>query len=101
VELKAGTQLKSAVGTTEVIVVKPPTAAVELTSGGVPMVPKDEGAGGGAIAAGQEGAILLGKRYVDEESDIEVLCTKAGDGALAVDGRVLVLKTAKPLPSSD
>ena len=24
--------------------------------------------------------MLLGKRYVDEESDIEVLCTKAGDG---------------------
>ena len=45
--------------------------------------------------------MLLGKRYVDDESDIEVLCTKAGDGALAVDGRPLVLKTAKPLPSSD
>jgi len=101
VELKAGTQLKSAVGTTEVIVVKAPGSAVELTSGGIAMVAKDGDAGSGAIAAGHEGSILLGKRYVDEESDIEVLCTKAGDGALAVDGRVLVPKTAKPLPSSD
>jgi hypothetical protein len=101
VELKAGTQLKSAVGSTEVIVVKAPGSAVELTSGGLPMVGKDAEGGGGAIAAGHEGSILLGKRYVDAESDIELLCTKAGEGALAVNGRPLELKTAKPLPSSD
>ncbi len=100
-DLKAGTQLKSAVGTTEVIVVKAPGAPVELTCGGLPMGGKDDEAGTGQVAAGHEGEVLLGKRYVDDESDIEVLCTKAGEGALAVDGRPLVLKTAKPLPSSD
>jgi hypothetical protein len=30
-----------------------------------------------------------------------VLCTKPGEGALAVGGHELVLKSAKPLPSSD
>jgi hypothetical protein len=84
-----------------VIVVKPPGAPVELTCGGVPMAGKDADAPTGALVAGHEGEVLLGKRYVDEASDIEVLCTKAGEGALEVDGRPLLPKTAKPLPSSD
>lgn len=100
-ELKAGSQLKSAVSTTEVVVVKAPGEPVTLTCGGVPMRGKDEDAPSAQTEAGHEGEALLGKRYVDDPSDIEVLCTKAGDGALAVDGRPLVLKTAKPLPSSD
>ena len=44
---------------------------------------------------------LIGKRYVEESSGLEVLCTKSGQGQLALDGVALVLKTAKPLPSSD
>ena len=100
-ELKPGIQLRSAVGTTEVVVVKAPGGPVELTSGGLPMVGRDEEAGPAPIAAGQEGSVLLGKRYVDTAGTIEVLCTKPGDGALALDGRPLELKTAKPLPSSD
>ena len=43
----------------------------------------------------------MGKRYSDEESGLEVLCSKAGEGALAGDGRALPVKGAKPLPSSD
>ena len=42
--------------------------------------------------------VLLGKRYADEASGIELLCTKPGPGPLAVDGRPLVVKGAKPLP---
>ncbi|HEX4244346.1 MAG TPA: hypothetical protein VHY77_02175 [Acidimicrobiales bacterium] len=100
-ELKAGVQLKSAVSTTEVVVVRAPTEEVSLTCGGAPMVGRDEDAGGSEMPAGDDGSSLLGKRYVDEASDIEVLCTKPGDGTLAVEGRPLVLKSAKPLPSSD
>lgn len=44
---------------------------------------------------------LLGKRYTDVATGIEVLCTKAGTGTLSLDGRPLDLKEAKPLPSSD
>ena len=100
-ELKAGVQLRSAVSTTEVVVVRAPKEAVTITCGGVPMVGRDEDSPGGEVQAGDEGSALLGKRYVDETSDIEVLCTKPGDGTLAADGRPLELKTAKPLPSSD
>ncbi len=44
---------------------------------------------------------LLGKRYEDEVSGLEVLCSKGGDGTLTLDDRPLVVKSAKPLPSSD
>jgi hypothetical protein len=100
-ELKAGVQLKSAVSTTEVVVVRAPKDEVTLTCGGAPMLGRDEESSGAAIQAGDDGSSLLGKRYVDETSEIEVLCTKPGDGTLAVDGRALELKSAKPLPSSD
>jgi hypothetical protein len=51
-------------------------------------------------ADAREGA-LLGKRYVEDALGLEVLCTKAGEGTLAVDGTALPIKDAKPLPSSD
>jgi hypothetical protein len=47
------------------------------------------------------GGTTLGKRYVDESSGLEVLCTKAGTGTLTLDGTPLTLQGAKPLPASD
>ena len=43
----------------------------------------------------------MGKRYVDAAGILELLCVKAGQGSLAVDGVALQTKDAKPLPSSD
>lgn len=100
-ELSAGSRWRSAVDTTEAIVVRPPTTEVDLECGGHPMVPMGADSPGGAIDDGHRGGTQLGKRYVDDEAGIEVLCTKAGEGSLAVSGRALVLKAAKPLPSSD
>lgn len=100
-ELKAGTQLKSAVGTTEVVVIRAPDHDATLTSGGAPMVGRDDDAPAADIEPGSEGTVLLGKRYVDAAGSIEVLCTKPGEGALALDGQPLEVKSAKPLPSSD
>ena len=37
----------------------------------------------------------LGKRYVDEEGSIELLCIKPGEGSLALGGVALGLKEAK------
>ncbi len=93
-ELKAGTRLRSTVGATaEVIVVRAPASAVELTlRGGAPMVPTDDPAPTVVPPDGHEGETQIGKRYVDEESNIEVLCTKAGTGVLAVDGRPLTIQ---------
>jgi hypothetical protein len=100
-ELKAGTQLRSAVGATEVVVIRAPEHPATLTSGGLPMVGRDDEVVPGGVEPGSEGSVLLGKRYVDEAGSIEVLCTKPGDGALALDGQPLEVKSAKPLPSSD
>lgn len=100
-ELKAGLRLRSAVCTTEVIVVKAPTAPVALTCGGAPMVPHGESAPAAHLDQSAASGTLMGKRYADEERGLELLCTKPGEGSLACDGEELMLKAAKPLPSSD
>ena len=46
------------------------------------------------------GGSLIGKRYTDG-GELELLCSKAGDGSLAVGDADLEIKGAKPLPSSD
>jgi hypothetical protein len=43
----------------------------------------------------------MGKRYVDSAETIELLCTKPGDGVPALNGELLQLNEAKPLPASD
>ncbi len=99
--MKTGSRLKSAVCGVEVIVIRAKAAQTTLNCGGQPMV---DGTGASrdprinpAFADGTE----LGKRYVDDEAGIEVLCTKAGEGTLSVGDRPLTLKAAKALPSSD
>ena len=99
-ELKPGTKVRSAVCSTEVVVVKAPSAAVDLECGGAPMVPATAEAPAAVDPARAEGT-LLGKRYADEASGLELLCTKGGEGSLSVGGVILPLKDAKPLPSSD
>ena len=100
-ELKAGVRLRSAVDEVEVIVVKG-QGDVDLRCGGHPVFPAGEQAPGGARAeAGFDKGTLLGKRYVDESGDLEVLCTKAGASSLSVGAEPLEIKEAKPLPSSD
>ena len=104
VELKPGIKARSAVCSTEVVVVKAPSAPVELECGGAPMVPATAEAPSAAAAAvdpARAEGTLLGKRYADEASGLELLCTKGGDGSLSVGGAILPLKDAKPLPSSD
>ena len=81
---------------------KPPKGPGVLKCGGNPMVDlKEEPAVGGAPAPDAMGGTQLGKRYVDEQTGLEVLCTKMGDGSLALDDRPLGLQGAKPLPPSD
>jgi hypothetical protein len=101
-QLKPGTRLRSAVCSAEVMVVAAPGSDVDLTCGGASMLPIDAAAAaGGAIAPDAAGGTQLGKRYTNESGDLEILCTKAGEGALGVNGALLAVKGAKPLPSSD
>lgn len=103
-KLTAGVRLRGVGSTTEVIVVRGPGDDVDLTCAGAPMValndPKAEAAAGAPVG-GDGPTILIGKRYVADGVDIELLCTKAGPGPLAVGETVLQPKTASALPASD
>jgi hypothetical protein len=55
----------------------------------------------GAPAPGFDGGTAIGKRFVDADDTMEVLCTKAGAGTLSIGPDALTQKGAKPLPSSD
>ena len=97
-ELRPGLKLKSAVCSTEVIVVAG-SGDVDLTCGGTAM--SEDGSGDGSVAAGLDEGTMLGKRYTNDDGTIEVLCTKPGDGSLGIGQTALGLKEAKPLPASD
>ena len=99
--LRPGLKLHSAVCDAQVVVVKASADAVELGCGGAPMLEDGQDAGGASLDPSLGDGPQLGKRYADDEIGLEVLCTRAGTGALTVDGRPLLLKGAKPLPSSD
>jgi hypothetical protein len=98
--LKAGTRLKSAVCSTEVMVVAAPKEEIEVTCGGAPLIAMGE-QGGGTLAEDAKGGTQIGKRYVNAAGDLEILCIKPGAGSLAAGGVALAIKGAKPLPSSD
>ena len=98
-KLKAGQSLVSAVDDTTVIAIRTPDADVTVTCGGVVMT--DTAGDKQAADPSQQDGTLIGKRYADEELGIELLCTKAGSGTLAVNGTPLPLKESKPLPASD
>jgi hypothetical protein len=97
---KAGARLRSAVSDVEVVVVRPPTEPLVVACGGEPMLALDDPRATGATFTGDD-VTALGKRYVDEDSGLELLCTKGGAGAVTANGRDLTIKGAKPLPSSD
>ena len=109
--LKPGDQLASTVCTTRVVVVRVPQDAGEgqgqgqgqgrpvIECGGSPMEVATPGAK--PAPPGPDTATLLGKRYVSEAGDVELLCTSSGAGALSCDGTPMTVKSAKPLPASD
>ncbi|MCI3274336.1 hypothetical protein [Streptomyces cylindrosporus] len=97
---RPGDQLASTVCTTRVVVVRAPAGRQPaLTCGGAPMVPAATAPP--APATGADPVTLLGKRYVDAEGALELLCTSPGAGELACDGVPMTIKAAKPLPASD
>ena len=100
-QLRPGMKLFSTVCDAQVVVVKAPADAVQIACGGAPMVEEDPGGATGTPDASLGEGPALGKRYADDERGLELLCSRAGTGALTVDGQPLLLKGAKPLPSSD
>jgi len=102
VEIRAGSRLKSAVCDTEVIAVKAPSQDIDIRCGGVPMLdPTETGTERSAPADGADEGTQMGKRYVDADDTIELLCTKPGEGSLGIGDSLLSIKESKPLPASD
>jgi hypothetical protein len=99
--LKPGMRLRSATSVAEVIVIRCNDGDIDLRSGGVPLVTLDHEVIIQEPASGFDEGLLIGKRYGTDEQNIELLCTKAGVGALSIGEELLPLKEAKPLPSSD
>jgi hypothetical protein len=87
VKFKPGERFVVPDTTAELIIVRAPDEPVEIRVR--------------ASDSGEGSSLLLGKRYTDEPSGIELLCVKSGRGPLEIDGRAVVIKPAKPLPSSD
>jgi hypothetical protein len=102
VALKAGARLVSSVCDTQVMVVKAPGGEHDLRCGGTPMLGAAVTASGAvSLDPAHAGGTLIGKRYVNADESIELLCTKGGKGALVLNGAPLAIKQAKQLPSSD
>jgi hypothetical protein len=99
--LKAGARLKSAVCDTQVMVIAVPAGDVALTCGGAAMLEPTSTAVRTEVHPEHKNGTQIGKRYVNADGTLELLCTKPGEGSLAVAGAPLKLKEAKALPSSD
>jgi len=99
--LKTGARLKSCVCDGEVMVVSAPDSDIEITCGGSPMGDPASTSKSAEINPDHAVGIAIGKRYVSEDGDVELLCVKAGDGGLAVNGALLLQKDTKKLPKTD
>ncbi len=100
-QLKAGARFKSDVCETSVMVIKAPAGEFELCCGGVPMLPPAAPSGASTIQSSFASESLIGKRYVNADESVELLCTKGGKGTLSLNGVAMDVKQAKQLPSSD
>lgn len=99
-KLKTGARLRAASGSgLQVVVIRAGDPGIELLCDGEELEVFDTASA--PEAAGTDGPLQLGKRYVDDEAGLEVLCVHAGAGEITCNGRALVQKDAKPLPSSD
>ncbi|MCZ6616998.1 MAG: hypothetical protein O7E57_02605 [Gammaproteobacteria bacterium] len=98
--LKVGQRLKSTVCTTEIMVIAAPAGEIQLSCGGAQMTDGDVN-GGGSVHPDYCNGSTIGKRYVSEAGDLEILCVKPGEGSLAMGDVALNLKDAKKLPKTD
>jgi len=97
--LKVGQRLKSTVCDAEIMLIVAPEGDVVLACGGTPM--GENGAATGSVDPDHADGVVIGKRYMDEDGSIEVLCIKPGDGSLSLDGAPLRIKDAKKVPKTD
>ncbi len=99
--MKAGSKLESTACDTQVMVIRNTQEDATIECGGAAMIAAPAAGVKSEPTAEHANGTLMGKRYVDEDGTIELLCIKAGKGSLALNGVALGVKDAKPLPSSD
>lgn len=100
-DLKPGTRLASECCDTEVMIIKAsPNGSVKCGGLDMCLASEKSGTSSSPEPSFSEGT-LIGKRYVNEDQSLELLCVKAGIGSLSLDGVALVEKESKKLPSSD
>ena len=99
--LKAGSRLKSTVCDAQEMVIAAPAGDLALTCGGAPLADVTAPVTKGEINSDYKAGTEIGKRYVNDDGKLELLCTKPGQGSLALGGAKLRLEEAKALPSSD
>jgi hypothetical protein len=100
--MKAGLRLKSAVCSAEIMVLRTSVMQADVRCGGVAMLALGEAPPPNArLDPTQAQGTLIGKRYVDAQDRVEILCTQGGEGSLMFDGVAMTVKQAKALPSSD
>lgn len=94
-ELKPGIRIKSSSCSTEVMVIRG-TGDYDLRCGGHVM-------GGNPVEMNKDFSAntLMGKRYVNKDNSLELLCTKPGEGSLSLAETLLIIKATQALPSSD
>ena len=101
VAIKAGTRLRSAVGETEIIIIRSVAREIDLRCGGTAMVVAGSDEPTGSAAEGLAEQTNAGTRYSDDGTGIEVLVTRGGVGTLSVGADALARKAPNRLPSSD
>lgn len=95
--LKPGTRLKSAVCDGEFMIVKA-AEGDELSCGGAVCDASPDRVEGDKD---KMNGCVIGKRYINADETIEVLCIKNGEGSLYCNGEELMTKDTRKLPSSD
>lgn len=99
--IKPGSRWKSVVCTAEAVVVKTASDGAVPRCGGEDMVPLGTDAPSLAPRNGFDQGCAVGKRYASARTGLELLCTKAGAGALSIGDELLELVEARKLPASD
>lgn len=100
-EIRTGQRLQSTTCDSEVMVLRAPAADIDLRCGGRPVHDRLEPAPAAPLDLELADGTELGKRYVDPDGTLELLCVQAGKGSLSVGSTPLQIKAAQPLPASD
>ncbi len=102
-QVRIGIRLRSQVDSTEVILTRVGATEVDLRCGGHELISISEVAAEirEATAEPAQQSPLIGKRYSDEPSGLELLCVKSGQHRLTADGRPMPQNAPRPLPASD